>query len=80
MPRPPALVVETETPEERFQRLANRRVNHILRHMRILGNLANRANYRYRDDQTDKIFGEIQAAVTETHALFRPRKKAEFRL
>jgi hypothetical protein len=69
-----------ETPEEKFYRLANRRVNHILRHVRILGNLSNRANYRYTDEQVAKIFGEVQAVVDDTQALFRPRKKAEFRL
>jgi hypothetical protein len=77
-----AQVVEinrNETPEEKFYRLANSRVNHILHHVRILGNLAS-PNYRYTDAQVTKIFGEIQAAVDQTQALFRPRKKAEFRL
>ena len=69
-----------ETPEEKFYRLATSRVEHIFEHLRILGNLSNRANYRYTDEQIAKVFGEIQAAVDETKALFRPRKKREFRL
>jgi hypothetical protein len=68
-----------ETPEEKFYRLATSRVNHILDHLRILGNLAS-PNYRYSDQQIARIFGAIQAAVDETQALFRPRRKAEFRL
>jgi hypothetical protein len=84
MPRAAAAqVVEinrNETPEEKFYRLANGRVDHILDHLRILGNLSNRANYRYSDEQIAKIFGEIQAVVDETKALFRPRRKREFRL
>jgi hypothetical protein len=69
-----------ETPEEKFHRLAESRVNHIRDHLRILSNLSNRANYRYTDEQIAKIFGAIQAEVDEAQALFRPRKKAEFRL
>jgi hypothetical protein len=68
-----------ETPEEKFQRLANRRVNHVLNHLRVLGNLSNRANYRYTDEQITRIFGTVEAAVGDTKALFRPRKKIEFR-
>jgi hypothetical protein len=84
MPRQAAQVVEierSETPHERFLRLANPRVNHILDHLRILGNLSNRANYDYTDEQVSRIFEAIDAAVLQTKALFRPRRKrAEFRV
>ena len=69
-----------ETPEERFCRLATRRTNHILHHVRVLGNLANRATYRFTDEQIVRIFAVIDAAVAEVKALFRPRKKPDFRL
>jgi hypothetical protein len=79
-----AQVVEidrSETPEEKFLRLANPRVNHILDHLRILGNLSNRANYSYTDEQITRIFEAIETAVGETKAFFRARrKKAEFRV
>jgi hypothetical protein len=46
-PEPPQLVEDGESREDKFCRLANRRVNHILHHTRVLGNLANRNNYAY---------------------------------
>jgi hypothetical protein len=49
--------------------------------VRILGNLSNRANYSYTDEQIARIFEVIDAEVNQTKALFRPRrKKTEFRV
>ena len=48
-----------ETKEEKFKRLATRRTNDVLEKLRILGNLSNRANYNYADDQGPKIFYTI---------------------
>lgn len=71
----------SETPEEKFRRIVEGRVNHILDHVRILGNLSNRANYSYTDEQIARIFEVIDAEVNQTKALFRPRrKKTEFRV
>jgi hypothetical protein len=70
-----------ESPKEKFHRLVNKRVPKLLEQVRVLGNLSNRANYHYTDDQIAQIFGAIETAVGETKALFRPRrKKAEFRV
>jgi len=42
--------------EERFNRIASRRVKEILDKMRLLRNCANRGNYSYTDEQVKKIF------------------------
>ena len=65
-----------ETPEEKFYRLATSRVNHILDHLRILGNLAS-PNYRFTDEQIARIFEVIDETVHERKIRFRPRKKRE---
>jgi hypothetical protein len=65
-----------ETPEEKFRRLATKRVNHILKHLRILGNLAS-PNYRFTDDQIGRIFEAIDGGVDGTKGRFRPRMKTE---
>ena len=45
--------------EERFKRIAGRRVQEILYKLRLLGNCANRGNYFYTDEQVRKIFNAI---------------------
>ena len=45
--------------EERFKRIAGRRVQEILDKLRLLGNCANRGNYSYTDEQIRKIFNAI---------------------
>lgn len=45
--------------EERFRRVASRRVQEILDKLRLLGNCANRGNYYYTDEQIRKIFSAI---------------------
>ena len=68
--------------EERFRRLAEQRVNGILEKLRLLGQLANRRNYSYEQDQVDTIFRAINREVKSTKERFgqdsAPSKK--FRL
>jgi hypothetical protein len=45
--------------EERFKRIASRRVQEILDKLRLLGNCANRGNYSYTDEQVRKIFSAV---------------------
>ena len=48
-----------EIKEERFKRIASRRVQEILGKLRLLGNCANKGNYSYSDEQIRKIFTAI---------------------
>jgi len=48
-----------EIKEERFKRIASRRVQEILDKMRLLRNCTNRGNYSYTDEQVRKIFTAI---------------------
>jgi hypothetical protein len=69
-----------ETREERFKRLAVLRTNVVLEKIRILGNLSNRANYNYSDDQVNKIFNTIEAQLKAAKARFVFKRKKEFSL
>ena len=42
--------------EKKFLELAETRVNKVLEGMRLIGNLSNKRNYDYTDDQIKKIF------------------------
>ena len=69
-----------ETKEEKFKRLATRRTNDVLEKLRILGNLSNRANYNYADDQVQKIFYTIESQLKAVKARFTLKKRKEFQL
>ncbi len=61
----------SETREQRFRRLAEQRVNVILDKLRLIGQLANKSNYEYTDDQVEAIFKAIQKEVNGTKSRFR---------
>lgn len=65
---------------DRFRRLAIYRTNLILEKLRILGNLSNKANYDYDDDEVNKIFSTIDSQLRITKARFAGKRKKEFSL
>lgn len=71
---------KNESKEERFKRVAERRVRSILRDLRILGNCGNRGNYTYSESDFRKIFSEIDQAVRDARGKFYLPKEKEFRL
>jgi len=70
----------TETPNERFRRLATVRTNNVLRKLKILGNCANRHYYEYTDDDIRKIFSAIEKQVQEMKTRFLTSVNKEFKL
>lgn len=48
---------------EKFKELATRRVRRVIKDIRLVGNLANRNNYRYTDDQVHKIIRALNAEI-----------------
>ena len=64
-----------QTRDEKFQRLAEQRVNAILDKLRLLGQLSNKSNYEYTDDQVELIFKAIQHDLNTTKAKFRNRTR-----
>ncbi len=60
-----------ESRDERFVRLAEVRVNALLEKMRLLGQLANKRNYSYSEDQVNAIFRAIQYELNSNKAKFR---------
>ena len=48
--------------EEKFQKLANNRTDRIIKNLLLLGNLSNRNNYKYTEEQVKKLFRNIDEA------------------
>ena len=46
--------------EERFRKVASRRVKEVLNKMRLLRNCTNKANYNYTAEQSKKIINTIE--------------------
>lgn len=68
---------------ENFIRLAEARTNKIIDMIELLGNLSNKSNYSYSDEQVDSIFSSIEDALRESKKKFieQPiQKKKKFRL
>ena len=61
-----------ESKNERFRRLAQSRGNRLIREISLLGNLANRKNYTYTEEEVDQLFEPISAELNNVRALFDP--------
>jgi len=70
----------TETRQERFKRLAVYRTNAVLEKIRILGNLSNKTNYDYSEENVKKIFSAIDFQLKTIRAKFSGSTKNEFKL
>jgi hypothetical protein len=75
-----AITKNSETKKERFNRLAERRVNVILEQFRKLGNLSNARNYEYTEDEVKHIFLEINKAFRRTKNRFSENQNHEIRV
>jgi len=51
--------------------LANKRVNKALKDIQLIGNLANRQNYEFNDEQAKQIVKVLQAEVESVKQSFQ---------
>jgi len=71
-----------ESKEEKFKRLAGKRVNVALQRIGLIGNLAN-PSYSYSQEQAEKIIAALTASVAEVEGKFQKildRNKEKFEL
>lgn len=55
---------------EKFIRLANRRVNKAIKELQLIGNLANKSNYDYTDEDVRQIFQALRAELKRCEERF----------
>lgn len=53
-----------------FKRLANKRVNRVLKDLRLIGNLSNTQNYIYTDGDAKVILGAIEKEINLVKSRF----------
>ena len=59
-----------EEDREKFVELAEKRVRRAIKDIKLIGNLSNRSNYSYGDEDAKKILKALQTAVNEVKARF----------
>lgn len=68
---------------KKFVELANNRVNRVIKSLRLIGNLSNRAAYDYTDDDVRQIVRALQQEVETVRSRFSrtgEKSGAEFQL
>jgi len=68
---------------ENFVRLAEARVTKAQQAIRIVGNLANKANYEYTEEDVRQILGALQAELNDVKDRFKnqpAKSEAGFKL
>lgn len=72
-----------EDDRAKFKELAEKRVNKTIKDLGLVGNLANRSNYSYTEQDVKKILKALKDALDETRAKFESggaSSKSEFTL
>lgn len=67
----------TETPRERFLRVAQHRVNMALKYVRLIENIARQPYYAYQEVEIAAIFAELDKAVAKAKEAFAPEAPKE---
>ena len=77
------MAVDSPSRRDRFRRLAEKRVVRTIREIRLVGNLFNRSNYDYDQEEAEKILRALDAELRLLRKLVETGKRStdiEFRL
>jgi hypothetical protein len=58
---------------DNFIRLAEGRVTRAIDSIRVIGNLSNRSNYEYSEEDSKRIIDALQREVNELKVQFKPK-------
>jgi len=62
---------------EKFVRLATKRVSKALKAIQLIGNLSNKSNYDYTDEDVQKIFRALQEELSACRKKFELAQKRQ---
>ena len=60
-----------ESDRDKFVRLATKRVNNALKAIQLIGNLSNRTNYDFTDNDVEKIFSALTNEIRNSRERFK---------
>ena len=61
----------SENSEDKFIRLAEKRVSNAMKSIRLIGNLSNRTNYSYSDKDIERIFNALNKELKVCQGRFK---------
>lgn len=63
----------------KFVQLAEQRTNVVIKSMQLIGNLSNKRNYEYSDEQAAKIIAALESELKELKLKFKAASKTNDR-
>ena len=63
--------------KSKFKKLAEKRVNKTLKSIQLIGNLSNRGNYEYSQEEVSAIFKAIRQELQIAESRFKINKKSD---
>jgi hypothetical protein len=69
--------LQNESNSDKFRILANKRVPKALKALDLVGNLSNRSNYSYTDEEVAKIIRVLKDKIKELESMFASRSKRQ---
>lgn len=72
-------IAMSDTKEEAFIRISSSRLPKAVKSIELLGNLSNRGNYRYSDDQAKDLIRELEEAISNLAKSFKIDQRAKDR-
>lgn len=63
---------------QRFRRLGEKRVTNLIKHIRLIGNLANKNNYSYSENEVKQIFTAIESELELAKKKFENYSQDDF--
>lgn len=73
------VLMKGETKEERFKRIAEKRVQRVLDSLRSLSQCSNKRMYNWNKEQLKKIWNAIEGALKSCRESFEESEPEEFR-
>lgn len=62
---------------EKFVKFAEKRVNNAMKAISLIGNLANKNNYRYDKSDVEKILKALRSEIADLEARFKTQRSVE---
>ncbi|MBP5342602.1 hypothetical protein J6Y73_01600 [bacterium] len=66
-----------ETKHDKFQRLAEARMNNCLKQIELLKNLSNKSAYEYEDDEIKRMISTLKSAIKELESTYFDTKSTK---
>lgn len=64
------IFVVREADRDKFKELAEKRVTRALKDIKLIGNLSNKSNYSYTDQDVKKIYSALKKSLDEMKSRF----------